>query len=78
MIDMSVRDEDMLQAMDLSRRQIRNIDQVEEDGVLFEQPFDIERRSPVRPFTKQECKNGRIAGLSTVSTVVSRSQGFAQ
>jgi hypothetical protein len=34
---------------------------VEEDGMLFEQRFDIKCGSPSRPFNKQACKSGRMA-----------------
>ena len=41
MIDMRMRDKDMLKALNLSRRQIRDIPQVEQNCALFEQRFDI-------------------------------------
>jgi hypothetical protein len=44
MIDMRVRDEKVLQAMDLSHRQRRNITKVKQDRTPFKQRFDIERR----------------------------------
>jgi hypothetical protein len=42
MIDMRVRDKDMLKPLDLSRRQIRDVAQVEQDCAFFEQRFDVE------------------------------------
>ncbi len=49
MIDMGVRDEDMLQTVDLSRRQIGKIAEVEEHGMFFEHRFDVEGRITVPP-----------------------------
>ena len=46
MIDMRVRDEDVFEAMNLSRRQMRDIAEVKQDRALFKERFDIERRVP--------------------------------
>ena len=42
MIDMRVRDKDMLKALNFSRRQIRDVTYVEQDCAFFEQRFDVE------------------------------------
>jgi hypothetical protein len=50
MIDMRVRDKDMLKPLDLSRRQIRDVAQVKQNCALLEQRFDVKgriARSPV-------------------------------
>jgi hypothetical protein len=44
MVDMRVRDENVVQAMYLSRGQRRNIAEVEQDRTPFKQHFDVERR----------------------------------
>src|SRR6266540_3057930 len=44
MIDMSVGDEHVLEAMDLSGRQDRDVPEIKEEGAAFEQRLDIERR----------------------------------
>jgi hypothetical protein len=65
MIDMGVRDEDMLQTVDLSRRQIGKIAEVEEDGMFFEQRFDIQGRiafPPVQQAGMQERAHGGPSG----------------
>jgi hypothetical protein len=41
---MCVRNENLLQAMNLPRWQCRNIAEIEQDRTPFEQRFDIERR----------------------------------
>ena len=61
MIDMGVRDEDMLQTMNFSRRQIGKIAEVEEDTMFFEQRFDIQGRiafPPVQQAGMQERAHG--------------------
>lgn len=61
MIDMGVRDEDMLQTVDLSRRQIGKITKVEEDGMFFEHRFDVQGRiafPPVQQTGMQERAHG--------------------
>ena len=49
MIDMGVRDEDVLQTVDFSRRQTGKIAKVEEHGIFFEERFDIEGRIAFPP-----------------------------
>ena len=49
MIDVGVRDKDMLQAVDLSRRQTGKVAEVEEHGMFFEHRFDVEGRIAVPP-----------------------------
>ena len=49
MIDVGGRDKDMLQTVDLSRRQTGKIAQVEEHGMFFEERFDIEGRIAFPP-----------------------------
>jgi hypothetical protein len=63
MIDMGMGDEDMLQTLDLSRRQIGKIAEVEEDGMFLEQRFDIEGRiafAPIQQARMQERAHGGI------------------
>lgn len=50
MIDMRVRDKDVIETLDLSRRQIRNVAQIKQNCALFEQCLDVQGRvsgSPV-------------------------------
>jgi len=43
-VDVRVRDKDVFETLDLSRRQIRYIAEIKHDRALFEQRLDIERR----------------------------------
>jgi hypothetical protein len=49
-IDMRVRHKDMLEPLELARRQVRKVAQIEKDSAPFEQSFDVQDRiagSPV-------------------------------
>ena len=57
MVDMGVRDEDVLEAVDFARRQAGYVAEVEHERVPLEQSLDIERRiagSPVDQKGMQE------------------------
>jgi hypothetical protein len=43
-VDMGMRDEDLLDAVNLPWRQRRDVSEVEQKGMLLEQRFDIEGR----------------------------------
>ena len=62
MIDMRVRDKDMLKPLDLARRQIRDITQVKQNRTLFEQRFDMLAISD-RPLTRLGCRSGRMQNI---------------
>jgi hypothetical protein len=67
MIDMRVRNKDMLEALDFSRRQIRDVAQVEQDCALFEQRLEIEGRitgPPVDEGWVQERPHAEFLALS--------------
>jgi hypothetical protein len=72
MVDMRVRDKDMLEAMDLSRRQIRDVAQVKQNCAFFEQRFDKKRRiarSPVDEGWVQERPHAKFLALSSRKTL---------
>jgi len=52
MIDMSMRDKDVLKPLDLSRRQVRNVTEVEQDRALFKQCLNVEGRVSGSPVDK--------------------------
>lgn len=43
-VDVCVRNKDVFKALNLSRRQIRDIAEIKHDRALFKQRLDIERR----------------------------------
>jgi hypothetical protein len=67
MIDMGVGDEDMLQTLDLSRRQIGKIAEVEEHGMFFEQRFDIEGRIAFAPIQQARMQERAHSGILETS-----------
>jgi hypothetical protein len=67
MIDMGVGDEDMLQTLDLSRRQIGKIAEVEEHGMFFEQCFDIEGRIAFPPIQQAGMQERAHSGILKTS-----------
>jgi len=52
MTDMSMRDKDVLKPLDLSRRQVRNVTEVEQDRALFKQCLNVGGRVSGSPVDK--------------------------
>jgi hypothetical protein len=67
MIDVGVRDEDVLQTVDLSRRQTGKITEVEEHGMFFEQCFDIEGRIAFPPIQQAGMQERAHSGILNTS-----------
>ena len=57
-VDVRVRDEDVLEAQDLARRQTRNVAEIEHERALLEQGLDIERRVAGSPVDQERVQKG--------------------